>query len=554
MQIKRWYPQTLFPAFWVILLFGAVPYLFSGDRSSNAFRSGTPQTSKPIAAAQAKATRNVRDTSPSAHSDSFVQLLQDPRLRDARIGYRAQSSKTGRVLMEKRPYAPQKLLRGADILLSATVLSILKPEYRFRTRYLIDGRLRAGVLWGNLVVKGYGDPTVGPVRLGRVANSLFLSGIENITGALVLDDSYFKTGEYTAGRAPDVPSTLYLDSEASPSPGKSLVTKGIIGFNKSGSAGPDRVPLSGLSFNHNLIRVYVYPGYRNQAAELRIDPDVGHLSIFGQIGTGAFSRKILSTDFPHDDGVALQVAGAIERNGAPRVITLATPNESNYFGDGLRSAMVKRGTQVRRQILYREARGTLHRFLNDYSPPVHEIAQRLLYQGIPQEREHVRQTLLRHLGIETTGNDASPQAGLLAIRNFLEDDVGIPADTYILPVDTDFKKTVRLSPAHLVQVLSYMGKEFEFSSEFLSMIRNPNHSRVHAVRNFGPHILPYLRAFVDETTGSSILAGYLKLPNRDAIAFAFTIENHTLAPSEIWNLQSLFLQSVYESEQLSKEP
>ncbi len=99
-----------------------------------------------------------------------------------------------------------------------------------------------------------------------------------------------------------------------------------------------------------------------------------------------------------------------------------------------------------------------------------------------------------------------------------------------------------------------MGKEFEYSAEFLSMVRNPNHFRVHAVRNFGPHILPYLRVFVDERGDSSILAGYLKVPNRDSIVFALAIENHKLAPSDIWELQSQFLQSVYESEPLSKDP
>ena len=37
-------------------------------------------------------------------------------------------------------------------------LQILGPEYQWKTEFYLDGRLKNGALFGNLAVKGYGDP------------------------------------------------------------------------------------------------------------------------------------------------------------------------------------------------------------------------------------------------------------------------------------------------------------------------------------------------------------------------------------------------------------
>jgi D-alanyl-D-alanine carboxypeptidase/D-alanyl-D-alanine-endopeptidase (penicillin-binding protein 4) len=71
-------------------------------------------------------------------------------------------------------------------------LSILGPDYRWRTSAYADGTLDAnGVLHGNLYIQGTGDPKLVPEELIDLVQKIHKSGITGIDGALVLDKRYF---------------------------------------------------------------------------------------------------------------------------------------------------------------------------------------------------------------------------------------------------------------------------------------------------------------------------------------------------------------------------
>ena len=71
-------------------------------------------------------------------------------------------------------------------------LSILGPDYRWRTSAYADGTLDAnGVLHGNLYIQGTGDPKLVPEELIDLVQKIHKAGINGIDGALVLDKRYF---------------------------------------------------------------------------------------------------------------------------------------------------------------------------------------------------------------------------------------------------------------------------------------------------------------------------------------------------------------------------
>ncbi|CAD6544788.1 D-alanyl-D-alanine carboxypeptidase/D-alanyl-D-alanine endopeptidase [Paraburkholderia metrosideri] len=71
-------------------------------------------------------------------------------------------------------------------------LSILGPDYRWRTSAYADGSLDAnGVLHGNLYIQGTGDPKLVPEELIDLVQKIRKAGINGIDGALVLDKRYF---------------------------------------------------------------------------------------------------------------------------------------------------------------------------------------------------------------------------------------------------------------------------------------------------------------------------------------------------------------------------
>jgi len=70
-------------------------------------------------------------------------------------------------------------------------LDLLTPNYRWKTEIYRDGALKNGVLDGNLIIKGYGDPSFKVQEFWRLLMSLQQAGIKEINGDLIIDKSFF---------------------------------------------------------------------------------------------------------------------------------------------------------------------------------------------------------------------------------------------------------------------------------------------------------------------------------------------------------------------------
>ena len=78
-------------------------------------------------------------------------------------------------------------------------LELLGPAYHWKTEAYADGVLRDGVLQGNLVLKGQGDPRLDYESFWMLLRALRGKGLREIRGDLVLDRSYFVPGNGRAG-------------------------------------------------------------------------------------------------------------------------------------------------------------------------------------------------------------------------------------------------------------------------------------------------------------------------------------------------------------------
>jgi D-alanyl-D-alanine carboxypeptidase/D-alanyl-D-alanine-endopeptidase (penicillin-binding protein 4) len=78
------------------------------------------------------------------------------------------------------------------LLTTYAALDILGPAYTWKTEAWIDGELKDGVLQGNLVLKGYGDPKFTIEQFWLWLAELRARGLREIRGDLVLDRSYFE--------------------------------------------------------------------------------------------------------------------------------------------------------------------------------------------------------------------------------------------------------------------------------------------------------------------------------------------------------------------------
>jgi D-alanyl-D-alanine carboxypeptidase/D-alanyl-D-alanine-endopeptidase (penicillin-binding protein 4) len=96
------------------------------------------------------------------------------------------------------------LLPASNEKLAVTyaALTALGPSFRIETDVLGDGE-RAGSIWrGDLVLKGYGDPTLDAADLRRLALQVRAAGIRRVTGRVLGDESWFDSRRTVIGWKP----------------------------------------------------------------------------------------------------------------------------------------------------------------------------------------------------------------------------------------------------------------------------------------------------------------------------------------------------------------
>ncbi len=78
------------------------------------------------------------------------------------------------------------------LLTTYAALDLLGPAYTWKTEAYLDGELKDGVLNGNLILKGYGDPKFTIEQFWLWLSELRARGLREIRGDLILDRSYFE--------------------------------------------------------------------------------------------------------------------------------------------------------------------------------------------------------------------------------------------------------------------------------------------------------------------------------------------------------------------------
>ena len=98
---------------------------------------------------------------------------------------------TGETLFRRRARLGLVPASNEKLAVTYTALVVLVPTYRIETAVFGDGELIDGIWRGNLVLKGFGDPTLTTGDLRRLAGQLRAGGVARVTGGVLGDESYF---------------------------------------------------------------------------------------------------------------------------------------------------------------------------------------------------------------------------------------------------------------------------------------------------------------------------------------------------------------------------
>ena len=105
-----------------------------------------------------------------------------------------------------RPLNPASAIK---LITSYAGLALLGHDFRWRTEARLRGPLQAGVLRGDLVLRGGGDPKLVIEDLAGFVARMRAAGLERIDGDLVVDDAIFDSGARSVDEFDGEPSRPY---------------------------------------------------------------------------------------------------------------------------------------------------------------------------------------------------------------------------------------------------------------------------------------------------------------------------------------------------------
>ena len=138
----------------------------------------------------------IASTAAAALPQPVTRAFIQQGIPSSAIGAYVQEIGQPRPLVVHQATKPMNPASTMKLLTTFAGLELLGPDYRWRTEVYADGPMSSGVLAGNLMLKGYGDPKITVEQFQELIERLRATGLTTIRGDLVLDRSYFAAAKH----------------------------------------------------------------------------------------------------------------------------------------------------------------------------------------------------------------------------------------------------------------------------------------------------------------------------------------------------------------------
>ncbi|MBN8728739.1 MAG: D-alanyl-D-alanine carboxypeptidase/D-alanyl-D-alanine-endopeptidase [Xanthomonadales bacterium] len=294
----------------------------------------------------------------AARIDAHVDA---PRFEGASWGIQAVSLDSGKTLYARDAGRLLVPASAAKLFTGALALDALGPDHRIATSLLASARPdRNGMLRGDLILYGYGDPSLGTDLhddwAAELAGAAWRAGIRTVDGDLVADATRFSAPAFGAGwEAADLQSWF-------------------------------GAPAMALNIGENVARVLVRPAARaGEAAHVRFEPpSFGPAFVLDNalLTVAAPARSDIS--LARQPGSArLHAFGTVAAGARESAYRIALPDPALMAGQALRQALADRGIEVAgtlRSVAWPDADRARPaepwRVADTWSPPLAELLER----------------------------------------------------------------------------------------------------------------------------------------------------------------------------------
>jgi serine-type D-Ala-D-Ala carboxypeptidase/endopeptidase (penicillin-binding protein 4) len=452
------------------------------------------------------------DAHSSALQAELEAIIRRTNWRGDRWSVMVTSLDRGDTLFAYGAHEPLAPASNMKLFTTAAALYYLGPDYRYNTFLMATGPIRDGVLEGDLVVYGTGDPTFS-ARFGSplavwnaFADTLQALGVREIRGDIVGDASYFEGPGAGEGWQTSYMNAAYAASAGALSYAENVATLEIRAAEQAGWRPSIRLVPGGEGIAIvNQARTVAGGGSRIHAARMAYD---GPIVVTGQIarGSAALTRAVPVSD-------PARFAIAVFREMLDRRQIAVT--------GGLRTALTQDASPVTGRSVFAPAldsREPVRVLAVHTSPPVMQILE------IINKRSHnlMAEQVLRTVGRVAVGV-GSVEGGRRAIEHMLHTEGHSSPNEIAIYDGSGLSVLNRSSARGLIGLLAVMAESPMWNDywETLPEAAAPGGLR----RMGGTAAASNLRAKTGTIDRVSALSGYVRAANGERLAFAIISNN-----------------------------
>jgi D-alanyl-D-alanine carboxypeptidase/D-alanyl-D-alanine-endopeptidase (penicillin-binding protein 4) len=437
-------------------------------------------------------------------------ILGQPPFERTYWGIVVKSLKTGETLYSLNARKLMMPASNMKIVTLAAAAATLGWNYTYETTVSAAGPIDNGLLAGDLIVTGSGDPSLMAAdgMADRVfadwASKLRAAGIRVVNGRIVGDDRSFDDEEIGFGWSWDDLQDDY-------------------------AAG-----VGALQFNENMARVTVTPGLAVGApAGIAIDPAGTGLIVDSEVTTAAEGAPAAIRTRRLPGSAHLLLRGTIGLAGRPSIEAVSVDNPTMFFVKSLRTALIANGVDVRGNAVdigdsvQRSAESLALRqngspLVTYRSPPLSELALRLMKTSQNQYAE----TLLKTMGHGTAA------AGRASVASALQP-WGVAAADLIQRDGSGLSRYDYVTAEALATVLVHVDRDQTLRAPFQASLPIAGRDGTLSNRMKGTAAEGNAKAKSGSMSNVRGLSGYVTAADGEPLVFSILANNFEMAPAVI---------------------
>src|SRR5260370_32805430 len=138
-----------------------------------------------------------------------TQVIAVQRLPPSAVSFDIVDPDSDRLVLGQNPDTPGSRASTVKVVTTFAALALLGPAYTWHTRASIRGALDDGVLDGDLILQGGGDPYMTLERWWSFVHALRAKGLKTIHGNIVVDNTLFSLPPEGPGEFDGRPNRSY---------------------------------------------------------------------------------------------------------------------------------------------------------------------------------------------------------------------------------------------------------------------------------------------------------------------------------------------------------